>query len=171
MNSTVSVTVGLLGRAHGIKGEAAIDLRTDEPERRFAVGAQVFVDSRALTITSARWAGEKFLVRFTELPTRTDVENARGWELVALVPADESPEEDDEFYDRQLVGLAVHDHSGIKVGVVREVIHLPYQDLLAVTCDDAERLVPFVEELVPVIDVSAGFLQLADVPGLIDEVD
>ena len=177
MNSIIDVTVGVLGRAHGIKGEVAIGLRTDEPERRFGVGAQVFVVSsdksapKTLTVASARWAGEKFLVRFAELPSRTEVEAARGWELVAHVPANELPEDEDEFYDRQLFGLSVIDHEGNEVGQVREIIHLPFQDLLAVDTDDGERLVPFVEELVPVIDLLGGFLQLADVPGLIDEVE
>ena len=177
MNSIVDVTVGVLGRAHGIKGEVAIGLRTDEPERRFVVGAQVFVVSsdksapKSLTVASAKWAGEKFLVRFAELPGRTEVEAARGWELEARVPADELPEDEEEFYDRQLIGLSVLDHEGKEVGKVREIIHLPFQDLLAIDTEERERLVPFVEELVPVVDLLKAYLQLADVPGLIDEVE
>ena len=168
----IDVIVGVLGRAHGIKGEATIDIRTDEPERRFTVGARVFVDGRreVLTVASARWANNKLLVKFAELADRTAVEGARGWVLMARVPVDETPDDEGEYYDRQLIGLqALVD--GEFVGEVTDVIHLPAQDLLAIDTDQGERLVPFVQALVPEIDLDAGTLTLASIDGLLEDVD
>lgn len=172
MSNLVDVVVGVLGRAHGIKGEVSIEPRTDEPERRFSVGARVFVDGRSdvLTVASMRWANSKLLVRFAELPDRTAVEAARGWLLIARVPADETPDDEGEYYDRQLIGLRAV-MGGDDVGVVTDVIHLPAQDLLAIETSNGERLVPFVEALVPAVDLAEGTVTLAEIDGLLEDLD
>ena len=85
--------------------------------------------------------------------------------------ADESPEEEGEFYDRQLIGLRVLDAAGTDVGEVTAVIHLPAQDGLEVQTEAGTRLIPFVTELVPEVDLAAGHVRLADVPGLITDLD
>jgi 16S rRNA processing protein RimM len=173
MNETVEVVVGVVGRPHGLRGEVSVELRTDEPERRFAVG-QVLrsEDTRvAFTVVSAREHSGRLLVSFAELADRTAVETVRGTRLVVDVATDESPAVDGEFYDRQLVGLLVMDAAGEQVGEVAAVVHLPTQDVLEVTTEDGARLVPFVFELVPEIDLAAGFVRLADVPGLLSDAE
>jgi 16S rRNA processing protein RimM len=81
----------------------------------------------------------------------------------------ELPEDPDEFYDHQLVGLAVI-HEGKAIGKVSEVIHLPAQDVLAITkTDGTESLVPFVLQFVPEVDIRGGKLTITPPPGLIDE--
>ncbi|WP_420175594.1 ribosome maturation factor RimM [Luteococcus sp. OSA5] len=171
MTAPVEVVVGTIGRAHGIKGDVAIELRTDEPERRFAPGAVLRVEGtrKQLTVETARWHSGRMLVHFAELADRTAVEQARGQVLVVDVDPLELPEEDDEYYDRQLVGLTALRADGSEAGPVVEVVHLPVQDLLAIRTAQGDRLVPFVTELVPAVDLTAGTVQLADVPGLLDE--
>lgn len=173
MAELVEVVVGRVGRAHGIRGEVAIDLRTDEPERRFAVGAELRIEGtpRTLRVAAHRWHGERLLVHFEGVPDRTAVEALRGAVLIVEAHLDERPDDEDEFYDRQLVGLRVFDHTGTDVGAVTAVVHLPTQDLLAVETALGERFVPFVAELVPEVDLDAGCLRLADVGGLLDEID
>ena len=174
MADTVEVVVGVIGRAHGVRGDVTIDVRTDEPERRFAVGAVLRAEDgrRTFTVTSAREHSGRLLVHFAQLPDRTVAEAARGVVLVTDVDADERPEDEDEFYDRQLIGLAVLAADGSAVGTVTDVLHLPLQDTLEVETPDGVRLVPFVTEVVPRVDLAAGELQLADVPGLLtDEPD
>src|ERR1700733_8386005 len=110
----VEVVVGRIGKPHGLKGEVTLDLRSDEPERRFAPGSALRAESppgsasrlSSLTVTASRWHQSTLLVRFDELPDRNAAEAARGIVLHASVPADESPEDPEEFYDHQLVGLA-----------------------------------------------------------------
>ena len=82
------------------------------------------------------------------------------------------PEDPEEFYDHQLVGLAAFTTDGDAVGQVADVIHGASQDLLAVrTLDGREVLVPFVSALVPVVDVPGRRLEVADRPGLITPLD
>ena len=168
----VEVVVGALGRAHGIRGDVAIDLRTDEPERRFVDGAVLRVEgsTRVLTVESTRWHSGRLLARFEELEDRTAVEGARGLVLVTDVPADEVPADEGEYYDRQLVGLAVETTDGRPVGRVRDVLHPGPQDLLEVETGAGTRLVPFVEALVPEVDLAAGRLLVVDVPGLLSDL-
>ncbi|MFF0270560.1 ribosome maturation factor RimM [Kribbella sp. NPDC004536] len=166
------VTVGRIGRAHGIKGEVGIDVRTDEPDRRFADGAVVVTDakvSRTLTVAASRWHSGKLLVKFAEVPDRTAAEQLRNLFVQAEVADDERPEDPDEFYDRDLVGLAVRTTDGVDVGAVIDVVHLPAQDLLEIRRTAGNVvMVPLVEELVPEINVDKQYVVVADRPGLLD---
>ncbi|RZT13588.1 16S rRNA processing protein RimM [Kribbella sp. VKM Ac-2569] len=166
------VTVGRIGRAHGIKGEVGIDVRTDEPDRRFADGATVVTDakvSRTLTIASSRWHSGKLLVKFAEVPDRTAAEQLRNLVIQCEIDEDERPEDPEEYYDRDLIGLAVRTTDGADVGEVTDVVHLPSQDLLEIRRTAGNLvLVPMVEELVPEIDIDKRYVVVADRPGLLD---
>jgi 16S rRNA processing protein RimM len=181
--STHEVVVGRIGRPHGIHGELSVELRTDEPERRFATGVRLATQTprgsaphgpdrpATLTVGSTRWHQSRLLVRFEEIADRTAAERVRGLVLVTQVAADERPEDPEEFYDHQLVGLAVVTTDGEPVGEVAQVIHGAGQDLLAVLAPDGrELLVPFVAQLVPVVDVPGGRVEVADRPGLLTPI-
>lgn len=172
---SIEVVVGRIGKPHGIRGEVTVDVRTDEPERRYAVGAVLNVEAprgsafaaRTLTVARTRWHQGVLLVGFTELPDRTAAEAARGVVLRAVVSADETPDDPEEFYDHQLVGLAAHDLEGTHLGEVVGLTH-GAQDLLRIrTLDRREALVPFVSALVPEVDVAGGRVVIADRPGLV----
>jgi 16S rRNA processing protein RimM len=170
---TVEVVVGVVGRPHGVRGEVAVEPRTDEPDRRFAPGQQLRTEesSRPLTVAAMRHHDGRLLVRFAGLEDRTAVESVRGARLVADVDPDERPEEPAEFYDRQLVGLRARNPNGDAVGSVIGVLHLPGQDLLEIRTATEVRLVPFVSALVPEVDLAGGVLTVADVAGLLSEDD
>ena len=172
----VEVVVGRIGKPHGLHGEVTVDVRTDEPERRFAPGSTLRAEPppgsasslRTLTVTGARRHQAILLVAFEELTDRTTAEAARGIVLHATIPADASPEDPDEFYDHQLVGLAAYDEGGTPLGTVAGLVHGGAQDLLRITTPDGrEALVPFVKALVPEVDVAGGRLVVADRPGLV----
>ena len=167
------VVVGRIKRAHGIKGEVGVDVRTDEPDRRFAPGATITCGDRTLTVASSRRHSGRLLVAFREVPDRTAAEELHGGLLEVEIDPDERPSDPEEFYDHQLVGLHVHAADDAVVGMVTEVLHGPAQDTLVVDAGAHEVLVPFVEAHVPVVDLAAGLVRLADVPGLLDpeEVD
>ena len=80
MSDTVEVIVGVVGRAHGIKGEIGIDVRTDEPERRFVPGAVLRREGGGaeLVVESARDHSGRLLIRFLGYPDRTAVEHPAG---------------------------------------------------------------------------------------------
>ncbi|HHU38681.1 MAG TPA: ribosome maturation factor RimM [Propionibacterium sp.] len=171
MGQTVDVLVGTIGRAHGLRGEVTVHVRTDEPERRFVAGAALRVGGKPRTLASLRWHSGTLLLRFEDVADRTAAESLRGQELWVDVPADEAPADEGEYWDRQLVGLRVLDASGVEAGTIGEVLHLPAHDVLVVRTPAGDRLVPFVAEIVPVVDLDAGHVQVADVGGLLADED
>ncbi|MDF1602810.1 ribosome maturation factor RimM [Nocardioides sp. YIM 152315] len=173
---TIDVLVGRIGKPHGIRGDVTVDVRTDEPERRFAPGSVLAVEAprgsatglRSLTVTGTRWHQSALLIRFEEIPDRNAAEAARGILLHAEIPVDASPEDPDEFYDHQLVGLAAYDEAGAHLGEVSGLVHGGAQDLLTVrTRDGRDALVPFVKALVPEVDLVGARVVIADRPGLV----
>jgi len=68
-----------------------------------------------------------------------------------------------------LRGLAVVDESGQARGTVKDILHMPAQDVLVIDVDGDEHLVPFVRQLVPTVDVAAGQIVVASIPGLLDD--
>ena len=182
--STTQVVVGRIGKPHGIRGELSVEPRTDEPDRRFAVGTVLVTETPrgsaphgpgrpgSLTVETVRWHQDRLLVRFEEIPDRTAAEAARGLVLTADVPVDEAPEDPEEFYDHQLVGLRVDTTDGATVGEIASIQHGAGQDLVVVrTPDGGEVLVPFVTALVPEVDVPGGRIVVADRPGLLTPLD
>jgi len=174
------VVVGRIGKPHGIKGEVTVELRTDEPDRRFADGAELTTQTpqgtaphgpnrpRSLTVRSTRWHQSRLLVTFEEVADRNVAEAVRGLLLAVEVDPDEKPEDPEEFYDHQLVGLRVVTSDGAEVGELAEIVHGSAQDLLSVKAPDGrEILVPFVSELVPEVDVAGGRVVVRDLPGLL----
>lgn len=173
MSETVEVVVGIVGRAHGIRGEVSVELRTDEPGRRFVPGAVLRPEGGGaeLTVAAVRDHGGRLLVRFAEHPDRSAAEGLRGTVLMAEVDAAERPADAEEYYDRQLIGLRVLTAGDAVAGTVVEVVHLPSQDLLEIRTETGLRMVPFVRALVPEVDLTTGALRLADVPGLLADLD
>ncbi|MDH6144702.1 MULTISPECIES: ribosome maturation factor RimM [Kitasatospora] len=168
----MQLVVGRIGRAHGIRGDVFVEVRTDEPELRLGPGAVLLTDPAAtgpLTVESGKVHSGKLLIRFAGIKDRTAAEALRNTMLIAEVDPDERPEEEDEYYDHQLIGLDVVLTDGTPVGELTEVVHLPYQDLLTVKRPDgSEALVPFVSELVPEIDLENQRCVIDPPPGLID---
>jgi 16S rRNA processing protein RimM len=174
---SIEVVVGRIGKPHGIRGEVTVEVRTDEPERRFAIGTTVRAERPRgqaapwpeLTVSATRWHQSALLVHFAEVPDRTAAEAARGLLLHATVDAGESPEDPEEYYDHQLVGIAAEDLEGRPLGKVTAVLH-GAQDLLEIrTPDGRDALVPFVAALVPEVDLPGSRVVIADRPGLVSE--
>lgn len=163
------VVVGRIGRAHGVRGEVAIDVRTDEPERRFAPASTLIAGDRTLTVAKTRWHSGRLLAAFDEVPDRTAAEVLRGSLLETDVDPDEVPSDEGEFYDRQLIGLSARSTSGEVLGEIASVVHHGEQDTLVIRRGTgAELLVPFVADIVPTVDVAGGFVVVTDLPGLLD---
>ncbi|MGP4112405.1 ribosome maturation factor RimM [Streptomyces sp. 4N509B] len=167
------VVVARIGRAHGIRGEVAVEVRTDEPELRLAPGAVLATEPPErgpLTVESGRVHSGRLLLRIAGVGDRSAAEALRDTLLLAEVDPSATPEDPEEFYDHQLVGLRVVTTDGAEVGEVSEVAHPPGHDLLVVARPDgSEALVPFVAEIVPEVDLGAGRIVVAPPPGLLDE--
>jgi 16S rRNA processing protein RimM len=171
MARLTELVVARVGRPQGLRGEVSIEVRTDDPQGRFVVGAVLRTDPLSagpLTLSSVRDQSGRTIVGFESVPDRTAAETLRGVLLVVDVDLDAVPEGaagDDEWYDEQLVGLSAAHVDGQELGVVVRVDHGPAQDLLVVRPPTGEEvLVPFVTALVPVVDV-AGRRVVIDPPG------
>ena len=138
----MQLVVGRIGRAHGIRGEVTVEVRTDEPEMRFAPGAVLATDPASagpLTIETGRLHTGILLLRFEGVDDRDGAEALRGT-LLVIDSADIPPSEDpDEFHDHQLIGLAVVTPDGERVGEISDVLHHG-QDLLVVRRPDGDEV-------------------------------
>lgn len=160
----MQVRLATLGRAHGLRGEIAAEVHTDDPAK-LAAGAVLATEPPSagpLTVTRTRHQSGRLVLSFAEVPDRTAAEALRGVELVAEVTASD---EEDAWYPFELQGLRVELTDGTVVGEVVGLDHLPAHDVLVVRETNGERtLVPFVRAIVPVVDVPGGRVVL-DPPG------
>lgn len=161
----MELVVAKIGRAHGLRGEVAVELRTDNPEARLAPGEvlrTVPAERGPLTVVSARSLNGRWHVTFAELTDRTAAEAARGIELVIDVDASD---EEDAWYPHELQGLRAELTDGTVVGEVIGLEHLPAHDMLVLReTDGARTLVPFITQMVPVVDIAGGKVVI-DPPG------
>jgi 16S rRNA processing protein RimM len=161
-----TVVVGRITKAHGLRGEVAVQVLSDNPDR-FTEGAHVYLeDGRTLTVVAARWAGARMLVSFEGVPDRTAAEALRGRSLVVLRSM--LPElADGEYWPHQLIGCEVLTEGGRSLGRVTDVIENPANDLWATTDDDGvETLIPAIRDVVIEVDVGIGRILVRDIPGL-----
>ncbi|WP_330460055.1 ribosome maturation factor RimM [Streptomyces sp. NBC_00820] len=169
----MQLVVARIGRAHGIKGEVTVEVRTDEPELRLGPGAVLTTDPASagpLTIATGRVHSGRLLLRFEGINDRTAAETLRNILLIADVDPEELPEEEDEYYDHQLMDLDVVTADGTEVGRITEISHLPSQDLFIVERPDgSEVMIPFVTEIVAEIDLAEQKAVITPPPGLIDD--
>ena len=165
----MQVVVGRLGRPHGVKGEINVEVLTDKPEKRFSPQAKLLIQDsqKFLTIKSVRASQKQLLVSFEEIRDRTQAEEYKGLYLTLELDDSEIPVTGNEFYDQQLIGLKAYDKKQIILGEVTGVIHGSAQDLLVIkTPENKEVLVPFVDEIVPEVNIAEKILLITPPDGL-----
>ncbi len=175
----MDVVVARIGKAHALRGEVTVELRTDEPQARLAPGTRLTTEARRgsgvpreLTVRTVRVHNGTWLLAFEEIPDRTGAESLRNT-LLTLDVADgtvgASEHDDEGWYEEELVGLEVRDTAGVVLGTVAALELGTTQDRLVVDLADGGRtLVPFVEEIVPTVDPEAGHVVLDAPPGLLE---
>ncbi|MGX1160617.1 16S rRNA processing protein RimM [Arthrobacter sp. SLBN-100] len=166
----MQLQVARIGKPHGIRGEVTVQVLTDAPEDRFVPGTEFVVEPASagpLTVISARWNKDILLLGFEEIETRNEAEALRGAKL--FIETEELDEDDDEgWYEHELVGLEARVGSRV-VGKVAALNTMPVQDLLVVTTPNGEEvLIPFVEQIVPEVNIEEGFVLLTPPDGLFE---
>ncbi|MGO4103794.1 ribosome maturation factor RimM [Leifsonia sp. YAF41] len=169
--------VGRLTKAHGLKGAIKLEMFTDDPGRRFVPGSvftlQVPTGSpwhgKTLELVELRWYNQHPVGFFKDVLDRSAAETlAKAILWIEQDPAEASDEED-AWYDHQLVGLAVM-RDGVKVGTIARLDHMPAQDLLIVKTPNGDVMVPFVKAIVPAVDIAAGTVTVTPPTGLFEEL-
>ena len=150
----MKLNVGRIGKAHGILGEATIEVRTDEAEDRFALGAVLETENHGnLTVVSARVHNGILLLGFEGIEDRNAIEELRNELLYTDVDIDAPGEDEDDYHVLQLVGCKAILVDGDEFGEVTDVLNFPGQDVLVIKNESGEVLIPFVRQLVPVVDI------------------
>ncbi|WP_234407360.1 ribosome maturation factor RimM [Microterricola viridarii] len=169
--------VGRLTKAHGLKGAIKLELFTDDPGRRFVPGAvfslQVPTDSpwhgKTIELAEMRWYNSHPVGFFVGVPDRDAAESLAKAILWIDQDDAESTDEEDAWYDHQLVGLKVV-RDGVTVGQVARIEHFPAQDLIIVKTPNGEVMVPFVKAIVSAVDVPGGVVTVTPPTGLFEEL-
>lgn len=165
----MKVTVARIGKAHGLKGEVSLELRTDIPETRLVQGATFETEPSSvgpLTLLRSRTQAGRWYAAFAEITDRDAADNARG--VVLLVEA-AGDEEEDAWYVHELVGLAAVRPDGSEVGEVVDLLDLPAHDVLVVRQPSGFRaMIPFVEAFVPEVDIEGGRVVITPPFGLLE---
>ncbi len=166
----MQVVVARIGKAHGLRGEVTVQVLTGVADERFVPGA-IFVtepvEAGPLVLRSARDHNGVLLLGFEGTDDRSGAEGLRGIKLLA--DALEDDEDEDTWYERDLVGLKAVTVGGDEVGEVIGLHSRTAQDLLVLRLTDGrEALVPFVTAIVPEIDIVGGRVVLDPPAGLLD---
>ncbi len=170
--------VARIGKPHGLAGESTVEVHTDAPESRFRVGEQ-FVTSTTggptFVLRSVRLHQGRYLLGFEGVGDRADAEALRDIRLYVSsdsLTSDSTSEvgaDPDEFYEEELLGMAVHLASGEVVGEVSGLHTRPAQDLLEVRLSAGHTaLIPFVSALVPDVDRSKKVVVIDPPAGLLE---
>jgi 16S rRNA processing protein RimM len=170
----LELIVGRVVKAHGVTGEVVVDVRTDDPELRFAPGAVLRAKGsdqreRNYAVEAVRPHGSRVLVRLAGVADRDAADALRG-SLFVIDSADLPPiDEADTYYDHQLEGLRVRTTDGRDIGTVAEVLHTAAGELLAVNRDQAaELLVPFVSAIVTSVSLEDRIIEIDPPEGLLE---
>jgi 16S rRNA processing protein RimM len=159
------LAVGRITRAHGVRGEVAVQSLT-EVEERFAPGSVLLTeDDRRLTVRRVRPHGDRLLVTFEEIEDSTEAESLRGALLLIAAADTPSIEEPGRFWVHQVVGLDVVTEDGRSLGQIREVHSNPANDLWVT---DQGALIPAVNEVIREVDLHRGRVTIAELPGLLE---
>ena len=178
----MELVIGRVAKSHGIKGEVVVEVRTDDPDDRFAAGTVLrgrkprsTATPATYTVDAVREHSGRLLLRLNGIDDKTAADQLRGT-LFVVESTDLPPSDDpDEFYDHELEGLTVKLADGSTVGTVREVLHSAAGELLSITPADnadaaarAEILVPFVAAIVTSVSLADKMIEIDPPEGLLD---
>lgn len=173
----MELVVGRVAKSHGIKGELVVEVRTDEPEDRFAVGSVLRGRKprestlKSYTVEAARDHSGRLLLRLEGVTDRGDADALRGTLFVIDSSELEPSDDPDEFYDHELEGLKVVLTDGTEVGSVIEVLHSAAGELLSIRRTgeaSGELLIPFVAAIVTSVSIADGVVVIEPPEGLLD---
>lgn len=174
------VRVATVGKPTGLVGRMTVRMTTDEPRERFAPGSRLIAHHAAVggesgtefVVDRLHGTAPKWSLSLEGVSTREQAEALRGSELFAEVPDDIKPTGEQEWFDRDLVGLPCEDTEGHSLGTVQAIEHLPAHELLVVKTSAGHLArVPFVTQIVPrvesdriILDPPGGLLDPPDSP-------
>jgi 16S rRNA processing protein RimM len=174
-SSKTKLRVGRLVKAHGLKGALKLELYTDSPDQRFRAGQELELQvpetsewfGKTVKVAELRFYNQSPVLFLEGIQDRSQAETLVKAILLIETDLEQLPEDPEAWYDHQLVGLTALVGEEV-VGKVIRVDHLPAQDLLAIETSNGEVLVPFVKQIVPLVDIKKGQIVLTPPAGLFE---
>lgn len=174
-SSKTKLRVGRLVKAHGLKGALKLELYTDSPDQRFRAGQELELQvpetsewfGKTVKVAELRFYNQSPVLFLEGIQDRSQAETLVKAILLIETDLEQLPEDPEAWYDHQLVGLTALVGKEV-VGKVIRVDHLPAQDLLAIETSNGEVLVPFVKQIVPLVDIQKGQVVLTPPAGLFE---
>jgi 16S rRNA processing protein RimM len=174
-SSKTKLRVGRLVKAHGLKGALKLELYTDSPDQRFRAGQELELQvpetsewfGKTVKVAELRFYNQSPVLFLEGIQDRSQAETLVKAILLIETDLEQLPEDPEAWYDHQLVGLSALVGEEV-VGKVIRVDHLPAQDLLAIETSNGEVLVPFVKQIVPLVDIKKGQIALTPPAGLFE---
>ena len=153
------VVIGKAGAPHGLRGEVRVIPLTDFPER-FESLREVFIGERVFHVEHVHYHRQFVLLTLAECTSREAAAKLTG-ELLRVAREDAAPLAEGEFYTFDIIGLAVLDMAGERLGEVTNVLKTGSNDVYVVKKpDSSELLVPALKNVVREIDIAGGFLRV-----------
>jgi 16S rRNA processing protein RimM len=177
--------VGLIRKAQGIRGEVVVEPLTDKPDVIFATGSRVFAgtsdgdlaivkdvrgedETPTLTVSGSKPFKKGLIVQFEELQDRDSAELWRGRFLLA--PFSELPPlQEDQVYLHDLIGMAIVNTVGERLGTVTTFYELPQGIMLDVRATGGSVMIPYRSEIIVRTDIQARAIVINDTLGLLDD--
>jgi 16S rRNA processing protein RimM len=156
---TDRICVAQIGAAHGIRGEVRLRSFTEDPAAIAHYGPLESEDgTQRFTIEALRPAKDHFVARLAGVGDRDAAERLTNVKL--YVSRDRLPpvEDDDTFYQSDLIGLAAVTPDGAPLGTVKAIHNFGAGDIVEIAPGNggAALMVPFTADAVPEVNVGGG---------------
>ena len=170
-SSSSLVSIGELIKPHGIKGELKI-LLFNEESQSLKNNQIVFLKnskdgSFKYKIEKVIYSIKKNRIKFFEIDSIDSAEKLRGYTL--SIPRSDFPElENEEYYLNDLIGYTLLDKTNNSYGCVDEIFHFPANDVLSVSLNDKEYLIPIIDDIILNINHDSRLIIINPISGLLD---
>ncbi|MDY6917945.1 MAG: ribosome maturation factor RimM [Chloroflexota bacterium] len=162
-----SVVVGRVVAPWGVKGEMKVEVMTDFPER-FSPDEHVYIEGRRVAIEKSRWHKGTVILKLAGIETVEAAEALRG-QFLEVPRAQLQALEEGEFYEFQIVGLAVWTTGGRLLGRVERVLRTGNNDVYVVAGEGGEVLIPAIDDVVKSVDLDRRRITVEAKEGLLPE--
>lgn len=164
------LTIGEILKGHGVKGQVRIMLRgvdVTDLDRITELKA-ILADGSVQTLTLKKFhaVGRKLIMTLANVTDRTAADKLVG--AMLTVPASQLPKRSANEPTGDLIGYGVYSTEGDRIGIVNDVLELPASDVLQVTHDGKDVLIPLIDEFVKKIDQVERRLEIFVIEGLLD---
>lgn len=164
------VLIGLLRRAHGVRGEVSAEPLSDIPERFDSLGYVLVKRGERISeirVESVRWKGKVALLKLGGIDDRESAKALTG-AMLGVRRRDVFPVPEDTFYVFDIVGCKVVGQGGREIGTVDEVMQAPANDVLVVRTEKGEALIPVVKSVIKNVDLDTKVITVEETEGLLD---